>query len=133
MIYSLVIRCGAPNESVYGTMTVIRWFIRKHFPNYKDVIRSEGLPCLSRCDRRQLTRIAMNETSAGSQVATLFAAGFSQGEIKDIVENTPFKKFKLKAFVDTLYTYHEHICTFGSYINLIRTARDNGKKLGLLD
>lgn len=32
-------------------------------------------------------------TSAGSQVATLFASGFSQSEIKDIVEKTPFKKF----------------------------------------
>lgn len=57
--YNLRKRCGAPNESVYGTMTAIRWFIRKHFPNYKRVIRREGLPCLSRCDRRQLTRIAM--------------------------------------------------------------------------
>lgn len=37
-------------------------------------------------------------TSAGSQVATLFAAGFSQGEIKDIVENTPFKKFSDSSF-----------------------------------
>lgn len=32
-------------------------------------------------------------TSAGSQVATLFASGFSQQEIRSIVENTPFKKF----------------------------------------
>lgn len=32
-------------------------------------------------------------TSAGSQVATLYAAGFSQSEIKEIMEKTPFKKF----------------------------------------
>ena len=37
-------------------------------------------------------------TSAGSQVATLFASGFSQEEIKDIVENTPFKKFSDSSF-----------------------------------
>lgn len=37
-------------------------------------------------------------TSAGSQVATLFASGFSQDEIKEIVENTPFKKFSDSSF-----------------------------------
>ena len=63
-IYSLKLRCGIPykrtdRSSFYGTMASIRGFIRGHFPNYKDVIRREGLPCLSRCDRRQLTRIAM--------------------------------------------------------------------------
>tara|TARA_Y100000389_G_scaffold12064_1_gene10968 strand:- start:16515 stop:17342 length:828 start_codon:yes stop_codon:yes gene_type:complete len=37
-------------------------------------------------------------TSAGSQVATLYAAGFSQNEIRKLVENTPFKKFSDSSF-----------------------------------
>lgn len=54
-------------------------------------------------------------TSAGSHVATLFAAGFTVDEMKEIIENTPFNKFSDSSFgcfrdvwrLFTKYGYHK--------------------------
>lgn len=42
-----------------GSLKLIRDFITQYYPDYNDVIRREGLPCLSRCDKNELTRIVL--------------------------------------------------------------------------